>query len=98
MEKANFSPSFKKTNHKPPLGPIVNSYQCTLRPTGVPVSMLAVCRGGAGSRTGPGARTRAGARLFVLSGGGRARARPGAGLGARLGPGGGSAAGFAPSR
>lgn len=59
--------------------------------------MFAVCWGGARTWTGSGSRARTGARLFVLS---RSRwmwARPGAGLGARLGPGGGSASSLAPS-
>jgi len=72
-----------------------------------PVSVLAVCRGGAGAWTRPGARPWTG--LLVLSRGRWAGARPGTGLGpgpglwARLGPGpgpgsgGGSARRSAPS-
>lgn len=71
-----------------------------LQHTGVPISVFAVCWGGAGTRAGLGARARAGTgagRLFVLSRCRWTRARSGARLGARLGAGRGSGWGLAPS-
>lgn len=79
----------------PPFRPMVNTYQSILRPTGVPLSVFAVCWGWAG--TWRRSRARARARLFVLSGSRWTWARPGAGLGARLGSGGGSGGGLSPS-
>lgn len=97
MSKAIFSPSFKKTkitsHHS---GLWWATIKSILRPTGVPISMFAVCWDGAGTGTGARAGTRAGARLFVLSRSRWAWARPGAGLWARLGPGGGSGSSLAP--
>lgn len=71
-----------------------------LQHTGVPISVFAVCWGGAGTRAGLGARARAGTgagRLFVLSRCRWTRARSGARLGARLWAGRGSGWGLAPS-
>lgn len=82
------------------LRPTPSNYKSMLQHTGVPISVFAVCWGGAGTRAGLGARARAGTgagRLFVLSRCRWTRARSGAGLGARLGAGRGSGWGLAPS-
>lgn len=78
--------------------PTLSNYKSMLQHTGVPISVFAVCWGGAGTRARLGARARTGTgRLFVLSRCRWTRARSGAGLGARLGAGRGSGWGLAPS-